>query len=116
MVSATMSESVSAGRQANLPAPSLTVFVALQALDILTTLVGLQLGAREGSIFLGRLMRAGPLGALLIAKIIAVMLVAIAMRFERPGVVVLLNYWLTAVVSWNLVIILMSQAPASYAD
>ena len=91
------------------PAPSLTVFVALQVLDILTTLMGLQMGAQEGSMFLGRLMRAGPVAALLIAKIIAVLLVAMAMRFKRPRVVVFLNYWFAAVVSWNLVVILLTQ-------
>jgi hypothetical protein len=85
------------------------VFVALQVLDILTTLLGLQMGAQEGSMFLGRLMRAGPVAALLIAKIIAVLLVAIALKFKRPRVVVFLNYWFAAVVSWNLVIILLSQ-------
>jgi Na+/alanine symporter len=96
-------------RHAHYPAPSLTVFIALQVLDIFTTLLGLEMGAREGSMFLGRLMRAGPLAALLIAKIIAVLLVAMAIRFKRPRVVVFLNYWLAAVVSWNLVVILMSE-------
>jgi hypothetical protein len=93
------------------PTPSLTLFVALQVLDILTTLLGLQLGAREGSMFLGRLMRVGPVAALLIAKIIAVLLVAMAIRFKRPRVVVFLNYWFAAVVSWNLMVILLAQLP-----
>jgi hypothetical protein len=104
-----MSFPILLNRRTNFPAPSLTVFVALQVLDILTTLLGLQMGAQEGSMFLGRLMRAGPVAALLIAKIIAVLLVAIALKFKRPRVVVFLNYWFAAVVSWNLVIILMSQ-------
>jgi hypothetical protein len=91
------------------PTPSLTVFVALQVLDILTTLLGMQMGAPEGSMFLARLMRAGPVAALLIAKIIAVLLVAAAMKFKRPRVVVFLNYWVAVVVSWNLVIILLTQ-------
>jgi hypothetical protein len=67
------------------------------------------MGAQEGSMFLGRLMRAGPVAALLIAKIIAVLLVTIALKFKRPRVVVFLNYWFAAVVSWNLVIILLNQ-------
>ena len=104
-----MSFPISLGRRANFPTPSLTVFVALQVLDILTTLLGLEMGAQEGSMFLGRLMRAGPVAALLIAKIIAVLLVAIALKFKRPRVVVFLNYWFAAVVSWNLVMILLSR-------
>jgi hypothetical protein len=111
-----MSDSVSTARRAHFPAPSLTVFIALQTLDIFTTLLGLQMGAREGSVFLGRLMRAGPLGALLIAKIIAVLLVAIALKFKRPRVVVFLNYWLAAVVSWNLGVILLSQLSAHHRN
>src|SRR5664279_3171373 len=94
------------------PAPSLTVFVVLQVLDILTTLLGLQMGAQETSVFLGRLMRAGPVAALLIAKIIAVLLVAIAVKFKRPRMVVFLNYWFAGVVSWNLAILLLTELQA----
>jgi len=78
-------------------------------LDILTTLLGLEMGAEESSAFLGKLMSVGPVAALLIAKIIAVMLVTIAMKLKRPRIVVFLNFWFAAIVSWNLVIILMSQ-------
>ena len=108
-----MSFPTSLGMRRHFPTPSLTVFVVLQVLDILTTLLGLQMGAQESSMFLGRLMRAGPVAALLIAKIIAVLLVAMAMRYKRPRVVVFLNYWFAAVVSWNLVILLVTQLSAS---
>jgi hypothetical protein len=91
------------------PVPSLSVFVALQVLDMLTTLLGLEMGAEEASIFLGSLMRVGPFAALLIAKIIAVLLVGVAMRYRRPRLVVFLNYWFTAVVTWNLGTILFAQ-------
>jgi len=94
------------------PAPSLTVFVALQVLDILTTLLGLQMGAHEASFFVARLMRIGPVAALLIAKILAVALVSLALRFKRPRVVVFLNYWFAAVVTWNLATILVAQLGA----
>ena len=103
-------------RHPHYPAPSLTVFIALQVLDIFTTLLGLQMGNREGSMFLGRLMSAGPLAALLIAKIIAVLLVAMAIRFKRPRVVVFLNYWLAVVISWNLIVILTAQFSALHRD
>jgi uncharacterized protein DUF5658 len=84
------------------PAPSLVAFVSLQTLDILTTLIGLRVGAAEGSIFISRLMRLGPVAALLISKIFAVFLVAIALRFKRPRLVVFLNYWFVLVIAWNL--------------
>jgi len=86
----------------------LTVFVILQVLDIFTTLVGLRMGAGESSMFIGRLMQVGPVAALLIAKLFAVVLVMIALKVHRPRTVVFLNYWFAAVVSWNLVMIVIS--------
>ena len=90
------------------PAPSIGVFVALQLLDVLTTLIGLQMGAEEASGFVGRLMQIGPVAALLIAKLFAVLLVCAALKFKRPRIVVFLNYWFAAVVSWNLGVILIT--------
>jgi hypothetical protein len=91
------------------PQPSLTVFVILQVLDILTTLIGIAMGAREASIFVGQLMNAGPVGGLLLSKIFAVFLVASALRFKRPRLVVFLNYWFAAVITWNLAMIVITQ-------
>jgi len=86
----------------SLPAPSLPVFFALQALDVLTTMIGLHAGAAEASVFVGRLMQFGPLQALLIAKMFALILVAAAISFKRARVIVFLNYWFAAVITWNL--------------
>jgi Domain of unknown function (DUF5658) len=91
------------------PQPSLTVFLILQVLDILTTLMGIRMGAREASIFVGQLMNAGPVGGLLLSKIFAVFLVASAMRLKRPRLVVFLNYWFAAVITWNLAMIVIAQ-------
>src|SRR6185295_4249455 len=90
------------------PRPSIILFVALQCLDVLTTLIGLRIGASEGSMFIGHLMSVGPVAGLLIAKIFAALLVSVALKFRRPRVVVFLNYWSAAVVSWNLLMILLS--------
>lgn len=95
------------------PRPSLTVFVALQTLDILTTLIGLAMGANEGSMFIGKLMQVGPVPGLLISKIFAVLLVSVALRFKRPRVVVFLNYWTALVVAWNLVMIVLTMSGVS---
>jgi hypothetical protein len=93
------------------PAPSLSVFVALQMLDVLTTLFGLRLGAREASVFVGTLMHVGPVASLLISKIFAVLLVAVALRWQRPRLVVFLNFWFCAVVTWNLATIWFALVP-----
>ena len=92
------------------------MFVALQVLDMLTTLLGLEMGAKEASLFLGSLMKVGPVAALLIAKIIAVLLVAAAMKYKRPRLVVFLNYWFAAVVTWNLGTILTAQLIGQVRD
>lgn len=80
----------------------MTVFFSLQALDVVTTLIGLRLGASEGSFFVGRLMSLGPVEALVISKTFAVLLAMAALKFKRPRVIVFLNYWFAALVTWNL--------------
>lgn len=92
------------------PAPSMAVFFALQTLDVLTTLIGLHLGAKEGSVFVGRLLQLGPLAGLLISKCFAVILATAALAFRRPRVVVFLNYWFAALIAWNLYTIFSSLA------
>jgi hypothetical protein len=84
------------------PAPSLTVFFSLQALDLITTLIGLRVGAQEGSYFVSRLMHLGTLEALLISKTFAILLGMLALRMKRPRVVVFLNYLFCVIVTWNL--------------
>ncbi len=85
--------------------PSLTVFVFLQTLDILTTLIGMRLGAGEASAFVGTLMHLGVVPGLMISKILAVILVLIALRRKRPQIVVMANIWFAGLVTWNLVLI-----------
>lgn len=85
--------------------PSISVFVFLQVLDVLTTLIGLRLGAGEASAFIGQLMHLGVVPALMISKIIAVILVLLALRRGRTKIVVLANFWFAAIVTWNLALI-----------
>lgn len=88
------------------PVPSLAVFFALQVLDVLTTLIGLSMGAREASIFVGRMLSLGPVAGLVIPKLFSMLLVVSAVRFKRERMIVFVNYWFTVVVTWNLVTIL----------
>ena len=98
-------------RHKELPDPSLSVFFSLQVLDVLTTLLGLHVGAGESSFFIANLMKMGPLPALLLVKVIASVLVLGAVAYKRSRLVVFLNFWFTALVTWNLVIILMALRP-----
>jgi len=86
----------------------MSVFFSLQALDVLTTLIGLRLGAREASLFVDRMVAIGPVAGLLISKCFAIILAAAALAFHRPRVVVFLNYWFAVLIAWNLVTIFMS--------
>jgi hypothetical protein len=88
----------------------MTVFFSLQALDVVTTLIGLRLGASEASFFVGRVMQLGPLTGLFIAKAFAVILVSAALAFRRPRVVVFLNYWFAILITWNLATIVATVA------
>ena len=92
------------------PEPSMSVFFALQALDVLTTLIGLHLGAGEASLFIGRLLQLGFVSGLLISKCFAIILASAALAFQRPRVVVSLNYWFAVLIAWNLYTILWSLA------
>ncbi|MGC9947666.1 MAG: DUF5658 family protein [Bryobacteraceae bacterium] len=87
------------------PTPSVGLFLGLQILDILTTLIGLHLGAQEGSTFIGRLLQSGPVSGLIISKILAAGLAAFAVFLNRKRILVFLNIWFGAVVGWNLIAI-----------
>ena len=86
----------------------MATFFSLQALDVLTTLIGLRLGASEASVFVGRVMQLGPVSGLLISKIFAVILAGAALGFHRPRVIVFLNYWFAVLITWNLIMIVAS--------
>jgi hypothetical protein len=85
--------------------PSISVFIFLQILDVLTTLIGLRLGAGEASAFVGSLMHLGLVPGLMISKILAVLLVLIALRRKKPQIVVMANIWFAGLVTWNLLLI-----------
>lgn len=87
------------------PAPSVALFLGLQVLDVISTLIGLRLGAQEGSTFIGRLLAAGPLSGLIISKILAAGLAAFAVFLNRKRILVFLNIWFAGVVIWNLIAI-----------
>ena len=87
------------------PAPSIGLFLGLQILDVLSTLIGLHFGAREGSSFIGHLVQTGPLNGLIISKIIAAGLAVVAVFLNRKRVLVFLNFWFAAVVAWNAIAI-----------
>ena len=86
--------------------PSLQVFLYLQFLDALTTLLGFRAGLAEASPFVRLLVEVGPLAGLLADKVIAVVLAVVCVWSGRSRMIRWINYWYAALVTWNIVLIL----------
>ena len=85
---------------------SAQVFVYLQLLDLLTTMIGFRMGAAEASPFIRLLMNAGPGAGVLASKLIALGLAGICIYLQKPHLLRWANYWYGALVVWNLMILL----------
>lgn len=84
---------------------SLVLFLYLQVLDVLTTLVGFSLGAGEASPFVGALIRWGPLTGTLASKLFAVVILATCLWLRKLYLVRWINVWYAALAVWNLCIV-----------
>ena len=82
------------------------IFIYLQLLDILTTLVGFKLGASEASPFIRLLMHAGPVAGVAASKVLALGLGALCVYTKRQHLVRWATYWYAALVVWNLIVML----------
>ena len=78
------------------------VFLYLQVLDILSTLIGFSLGNPEASPFIRLLIRWGPVPGLILSKIFAVGLAALCLKLNKRVLIRYINYWYAALVVWNL--------------
>ena len=82
------------------------IFVYLQLLDLLTTLVGFRLGAAEASPFIRMLMHAGPVAGVLGSKVLALALGAYCIAIKKQHLIRWICYWYSGLVVWNLMIML----------
>jgi len=87
------------------------VFIYLQLLDLLTTLVGFRLGAGEASPFIRLLMHAGPTTGVIVSKLVALALGGICVHANKLNLIRWVSYWYAVLVVWNLMIML--HAPGS---
>ena len=83
---------------------TMQIFLYLQLLDFLTTMLGLRLGLGEASPFIRMLTRMGPAFGVAFSKLVAVGLAAAAIWLNRPRVILFINYWFAALVAWNLLL------------
>jgi hypothetical protein len=84
----------------------LEVFLYLQILDVMSTLIGFSLGNTEASPFIRLLIRFGPVKGLIWSKLVAAGCVLLCIVFNRWGFIRWINYWYAALVIWNLYTIL----------
>ena len=89
------------------------VFIYLQLLDLLTTLVGFRLGAGEASPFIRLLMHAGPTTGVIVSKLVALALGGVCVHANKLNLIRWVSYWYAVLVVWNLMIML--HAPGSGA-
>jgi hypothetical protein len=82
------------------------VFIYLQLLDLLTTLVGFKMGAAEASPFIRMLMHAGPAAGVAASKIIALGLAGVCVYYKKERLIRWATYWYGGLVVWNLIVLL----------
>lgn len=82
------------------------IFLYLQVLDMLTTMVGIRLGASEASPFVRALMEFGQTPGLLLSKLIAIGLGGLCIWVQRAHLIRWICYWYAGLVVWNLGVLL----------
>jgi len=87
------------------------VFVYLQLLDLLTTLLGFKVGAQEASPFIRMLMHAGPAAGVLASKLLSLGLGAVCIYYKKNHLIRWISYWYGGLIVWNLMVLLASPNP-----
>ena len=82
------------------------IFVYLQLLDLLTTLVGFRVGAAEASPFIRMMMHAGPAAGVIASKVLALGIGALCIHMKKHHVIKWAAYWYGGLVIWNLMVML----------
>ena len=88
------------------------IFVYLQLLDLLTTLLGFRLGVAEASPFVRLMMHAGPLNGVIASKVLALGFGAVCVYANKSHVVRWISYWYGGLVVWNLMVMLVAAGHA----
>ena len=94
--------------------PFTHIFIYLQLLDLLTTLVGFKMGASEASPFIRNLMHAGPVAGVVLSKVVALGIGGLCVWANRPHIIKWITYWYGGLVVWNLMIMLNTPGPVAH--
>ncbi len=87
------------------------IFIYLQLLDVLTTLLGLKVGAHEASPFIQMLMHSGPVAGVVVSKMLALGLGGICIYAKKHHLIRWISYWYGGLVVWNLMVLLAAPGP-----
>jgi hypothetical protein len=82
------------------------IFLYLQLLDVLSTLIGFSLGNTEASPFVRLMIRWGPVAGLALSKAVALALIAACFAMKRMRIIRFINYWYAGLIFWNLLVVL----------
>ena len=83
------------------------IFLYLQVLDFLTTMIGMKLGLGEVSPVIRWLMQLDPAVGLALSKLIAFALGGLCLWLNKRHLVRWINYWYAGLVIWNMALILI---------
>ena len=87
------------------------VFVYLQLLDLITTLVGFKLGASEASPFVRMLMHGGAATGVFASELLSLGLGAICLYYKKNHLIRRISYWYGGLIVWNLMVLQASSNP-----
>jgi hypothetical protein len=82
------------------------IFIYLQLLDLLTTLIGFKLGAQEASPFIRTLMHTGPAMGVALSKGLALGIGGFCVYANKPHIIKWVTYWYGVLAIWNLMVML----------
>jgi hypothetical protein len=82
------------------------IFLYLQVLDFLTTLIGMKIGLGEASPFIRWLMQVDPAVGLALSKLLALILGGLCLWLNKRHLVRWINYWYAGLVVWNMTLII----------
>jgi hypothetical protein len=83
----------------------LLVFLALQLLDIATTIVALGMGGTEQNPLIAQFLAIGPIPGLALSKLLVILLAGMFVWIGRTNTIRLANVAFALIVVWNLTII-----------
>jgi hypothetical protein len=89
--------------------PSFMIFIYLQLLDFLTTVVAMKIGFVESSPFIRWLMSSNYTIGLAESKVIAVGLAVLCILIKKGFLIRWINRWYAVLVVWNLALMWIAQ-------